>query len=80
MTEMLFSENELPQAWEEHWWQMPEFSHEDLAPKRQLIVSFASEDELQQFSEVISQKITALTRSVWFKPQPLGVYRDKSYE
>jgi len=77
---MLFSEEELPQAWEEHWWQMPEFSHEDLAPKRQLIVSFATDDEVALFSEVIQQKITNLTRSVWFKAQPLGVYRDKTYE
>lgn len=70
----------LKSEWEEHWWGMPEFSHEDLAPYRQLIVSFANADELEEFSRIIEQKITANTQSVWFRPQEIEVYATKSYE
>jgi len=73
-------EGELLQYWEEHWWGMPEFSHEDLSPIRQLIVSFATQEEVDQFEESIGQKITPNTRSVWFTPQQIGTYQDKSYE
>lgn len=77
--ENLFGEH-LPEYWEEHWWQMPEFSHDDLRPIKQLTLSFATQEEVQEFAEIIGQKVTEKTRSVWFKPQPIGVYQDKSYE
>lgn len=75
----LFGGN-LKTEWEEHWWGMPEFSHEDLSPHRQLIVSFANEDEVQEFAQVIGQTITSKTQSVWFQAQEIGVYATKSYE
>lgn len=78
-SENLFGEH-LKQYWEIHWWQMPEFSHQDLTPFRQIIVSFSTEDEVLDFSRLICQPITNKTRSVWFKPQEIGKYSDKSYE
>lgn len=71
---------ELKSYWEEHWWGMPEFSHEDLAPCKQLIVSFANQDEVDEFSKVIDQKITQRTQSVWYRKQEIGTYVTKSYE
>lgn len=71
---------ELKAAWEEHWWGMPEFTHEDLKPYKQIIVSFANLDEMKEFSAMIGQTITHKTQSVWFRKQPIGTYADKSYE
>ena len=76
----LFAPEELQTYWEQHWWQMPEYSHEDLEPVKQIIVSFASEDELAIFSDMLGQKVLMTTRSVWFSPQEIGTYRNKSYE
>jgi hypothetical protein len=79
MSELLFPEG-LSEYWEEHWVNMPEFSHENLQPKFQIIVSFATSEEIAEFSSVVNQKITESTRSVWFKQQQIWTYSDKSYE
>jgi hypothetical protein len=49
----------------EHWTDMPEFIQEKQKPFAQIIVRFDSEKDLQNFSEIIGQKLTSKTKSIW---------------
>ena len=63
--ETLFDTDEFTK-WHDEWQNMPEFVQEDLAPERQLIVSFATKEDVAKFSELIGQSITKDTKSLWF--------------
>lgn len=52
--------------WKEHWVGMPSFESEDLRPVKQLIVSFKSEADMQKFANLLDQKITMKTKSIWY--------------
>lgn len=51
--------------WEKHWVGMPEFEQEDNAPYKKLIVSFRNEEDYKEFAEMIGQKLTEKTKSIW---------------
>ncbi len=53
------------QNWREHWKGMPAYESDNLEPKKQLIINFRSEEDFLKFTEVIGQKLTLKTRSVW---------------
>lgn len=83
----LFSENELnnllranevfdPMA---EWQGMPEFEQEDLTAAFSLKVNFASFEDLQKFAELVGQKLTENTRSIWYPIAEIGHYSDKRY-
>ena len=52
------------------WQQMPEFVQEKQEPFAQVIFRFESEDDLQEFAELIGQKLTAKTKSAWHPHRP----------
>lgn len=60
------------------WKDMPEFVQEKQEPYAKIIFRFESEQDLQEFSELIGQKLTEKTKSSWhpFKPHR----RDVKYE
>lgn len=64
---------------EAEWIGMPEFSQEDLMPKNQLIVSFANDEDRKIFAELICQKITDKTKSVWFPLQEKDLVKNLRY-
>jgi len=49
----------------EHWVDMPEFVQEKKTPFSQIIVRFESENDLNEFAEMIGQKLTPKTKSIW---------------
>lgn len=61
------------------WQGMPEFSHKDLEPCKQLIVNFEQPEDVQRFAAVIGQRILAGTRSIWFPEVTIERYKDKRY-
>ncbi len=65
--------------WKKEWVGMPEFVHEDLAPIKQLIISFATKEDFEEFSELIEQKLTSKTQSVWYPTAVIDKYMDKIY-
>ena len=65
--------------WEDEWQGMPEFVQEDQSPTKQIIVSFASYDDMRAFGELIGQKLTPNTQSVWYPKAEIGRYADKRY-
>lgn len=48
------------------WRGMPEFVQEDKEAERQIVVNFRSDEDAQKFGEVIGQRISDRTRSIWF--------------
>jgi len=47
------------------WEGMPEFVQERQEPFAKIIVRFETEKDLQEFSELINQKLTPKTKSIW---------------
>ena len=75
----LFSKKEIPEHWEKEWKDMPEFVQEKKEPILTVIVSFYSQDEIDEFSKIVDQRITPNTKSVRFKKIQLGQPKDFLY-
>ena len=52
--------------WREHWQGMPEFVQEDQAPLKSVIVHFRSREEMLQFADLVGQRLTMDTKSIWY--------------
>jgi len=65
--------------WKKEWVGMPEFVHEDLTPIKQLIVSFATKEDFEEFSKLIGQKLTSRTQSIWYPEAEIGRTFNKIY-
>ena len=61
------------------WSGMPEFNNDDLSPKRQIIISFKTDEDVQLFAKLINQELTTKTKSVWFPKVNDLVQKDKTY-
>ena len=61
------------------WSGMPEFNNDDLSPKRQIILSFKTDEDVQLFAKLINQELTTKTKSVWFPKVNDLVQKDKAY-
>ncbi len=70
---------EVDEHWKEHWNDMPEFVQENLEPVQQIIVSFEKDEDVQKFAELIGQKITPNTKSLWFPEVDRGKPSDFIY-
>ena len=47
------------------WVGMPEFVQEKQEPFAKIIVRFETEQDLKEFAELIDQKLTSKTKSIW---------------
>ena len=65
---------------EKEWEGMPEFKQDDKMPHRQIIISFDSEDDVENFSKLLNQNITDKTKSLWYPKKEKNVLKDKGYE
>ncbi len=68
-------ENEIEKEWQD----MPEFSHENKEPVKQLIVSFKNFDDYKEFGKLVNQPLTRNTQSIWFPKAEIERYIDKRY-
>lgn len=50
---------------DEHWQGMPEFIQEKKEPFKTLIVRFETEKDFIDFQNLIKQKMTTKTKSIW---------------
>ena len=50
---------------QQEWSGMPEFVQEKKEPFAKLIIRFESEKDLQDFAQLIGQKLTPKTKSLW---------------
>lgn len=81
-TEDLFALHEIV-PWHAEWQNMPEYSHEDLAPRFQIIMNFACAADLDEFAQLIGQKISHAvgrqSKSFWFPAQEINRMTNKRY-
>lgn len=61
------------------WEGMPEYTHKDLNAWKQLIVSFANEQDYLRFAKLVGQKLTDKTRSIWYPKAEVVSELDKRY-
>lgn len=76
----LFDKSDMPYKWEDEWQDMPEFVQEDKTPYQQIIVSFTSEKDVKEFSQLINQKLTYKTKSIWYPKQDIIEPKNFRYE
>jgi len=50
---------------ESEWVDMPEFKQEKKEPYKKLIIRFENEKDYKEFAEIINQKLTHKTKSIW---------------
>jgi hypothetical protein len=53
------------ESWKQEWVGMPEFVQEKQKPFAAVIVRFDSQEALDEFSQLIGQKLTPKTKSIW---------------
>lgn len=75
--ELLFTEDnaqlsfiDSDEWWKEHWVGMPEFVQVDATPWKSIYVHFRCYEDLQEFAELIKQRITSDTPSIWHPLMP----------
>lgn len=74
--ELLF---DFPKDWEGHWVGMPEFVQNGQKPYTQIIFRFSCEEDLQEFSKLIGQKLTKKTKSAWHPQLVRGQHSHRRY-
>ena len=65
--------------WKEEWNDMPEFVQEKKESYAKIIVRLKNEEDLQEFAELINQKLTPKTKSIWHPKLERGINSDKGY-
>jgi hypothetical protein len=63
----------------EEWEGMPEFEQEDKTAIQSIHVNFKSREDVNRFAELIGQKLTEKTRSIWYPLAEIERYADKRY-
>lgn len=63
---MLFDDENDEFDWQKEWVGMPEFVQEKQEPFSKIVVRFETEQDLKDFAELIGQKLTPKTKSIWF--------------
>ncbi len=61
------------------WDEMPEFIQEKKEPFSKIIIRFENENDLLRFSELIGQKLTKKTKSIWHPKLVRGINSKKRY-
>jgi hypothetical protein len=69
----------MSEEWKEHWKDMPEFIQEKQEPYAKIIFRFNNEGDLQEFAELIGQKLTKKTKSAWHPQLIRGLDSNKRY-
>ena len=64
------SENPEPIDPEKEWVNMPEFVQEKQEPFSKIVIRFETEEDLKEFAELIGQKLTSKTKSIWHPHKP----------
>ena len=56
----------IPEWWEEHWHNMPEFKQGNEVPFKEIIIKLKNKTDMEAFMELIGQKFTMKTTSKWY--------------
>jgi hypothetical protein len=67
------------EPWEEAWKGMPEFVQKDISPYKTIYVHFENREDMEAFSQLVSQKIGLNTRSIWYPEGEIGRFSNKRF-
>lgn len=65
--------------WEQMWKGMPEFIQEDQEPVKSILVHFETRADMESFAELVKQRITLNTKSIWWPEAEIGHFAGRSY-
>lgn len=65
--------------YKQEWQNMPEFIQEKQEPFAKIIIRFANEKDLDEFSKLIGQKLTKKTKSIWHPQLVRGINSGLKY-
>jgi hypothetical protein len=80
---LLFTQEDIPEVWKEHWKGMPEFVTEKLDPYQALTIYFSSKEDVQDFANRLGRTINPETKYLWYPAQeeklctPRKIYVDE---
>jgi hypothetical protein len=57
---------DVPANWQIEWEGMPEFVQEKKSEYSKIIIRFENAEDLQKFANLIGQRLTQHTKSIWF--------------
>ena len=63
--ELSYFKDVVPNVPEEEWTGMPEFTQDDETPHRTIYVHFRNDKDIQDFANIMKQKITDKTKYIW---------------
>ena len=61
------------------WKDMPEFIQTKQEPYSQIIVRFRNQEDLDEFAQMIGQKLTVKTKSIWHPALVRGMHGKKRW-
>ena len=70
---------DMPPVWEHAWKGMPSYEHKDLEPWRSIKVHFANKEDMAAFAQLVGQRLTENTDSIWHPKAEIGRYANKRY-
>ena len=56
----------IPSDWQSEWVGMPEFVQDKKSEFSKIIIRFENAEDLQRFADLIGQRLTQQTKSIWF--------------
>ena len=75
----LFEGYEQKEPWEDEWKGMPEYIMKDLSAPFTLEVNFRNEKDLNEFLDLVGQKLHSDSKSIWYPKMDLKKWSDKQY-
>ena len=70
---------EVPPDWTKTWKGMPGYEHVDIESARDLIVHFRNNDDVIKFGQLVGQRITDLTNSIWYPALEVRSYENHRF-
>ena len=71
--------NQDDKKWKDEWQDMPEFVQQKQESYAKIIVRFNNEEDLQEFSKLIGQKLNKKTKSIWHPKLVRGLNAGKRW-
>ncbi len=65
--------------WKKHWRRMPDFDQDDLTSFKTIYVHFENQEDVDEFAELVGQKITPKTKFIWFPKAEKARHANKAY-
>lgn len=66
-------------SWKDEWRGMPEYVHQKLQPWKSVVVHFKTRTDMAIFSDLVGERLTIETQSIWYPKAEINRLFDKRY-